>query len=38
MMKKLGKLGKILCPKGVMPNPKLGTVASEITKAVKTQF
>ena len=35
MMTKLGKLGKILGPKGLMPNPKLGTVASEIIKAVK---
>ena len=34
-MTKLGKLGKILGPKGLMPNPKLGTVASEIIKAVK---
>ena len=35
MMVKLGKLGKILGPKGVMPNPKLGTVTNEIIKAVK---
>jgi large subunit ribosomal protein L1 len=35
MMLKLGKLGKILGPKGMMPNPKLGTVTNEIVKAVK---
>ena len=35
MMVKLGKLGKILGPKGLMPNPKLGTVTNEIMKTVK---
>ena len=35
MMVKLGKLGKILGPKGLMPNPKLGTVTNEIIKSVK---
>ena len=35
MMVTLGKLGKILGPKGLMPNPKLGTVTNEIAKTVK---
>ena len=35
MMSKIGKHGKVLGPKGLMPNPKLGTVATDIIKAVK---
>ena len=35
MMSKIGKHGKVLGPKGLMPNPKLGTVSNEISKAVK---
>ena len=35
MMSKIGKHGKVLGPKGLMPNPKLGTVTNDIDKAVK---
>ena len=35
MMGKIGKHGKVLGPKGLMPNPKLGTVSTDIAKAVK---
>jgi len=35
MMSKMGKLGKILGPKGLMPNPKLGTITNDIKKTVK---
>ena len=34
MMAKIGKLGKILGPKGLMPNPKMGTVSDDLVKSV----
>ena len=34
MMGKIGKHGKVLGPKGLMPNPKLGTVTNDISRAV----
>lgn len=35
MMKSVGRLGKVLGPKGLMPNPKTGTVATDVAAAVK---